>query len=138
MALSDHVYRTSKANVIITTVDPVNKDVRGVGADGYERRIAIYDLRGSFRWPVEGETWTIYQENGIWFLGAAWEGPDTSVPITSLSPGDGILGGPGISFFVGTAIRNANNERVPFIDTSGVTTDKAVRFNPTTGKFYLA
>lgn len=137
MSISNHLARTPKLNIVITTVDPSKRDVRGVAADGYERMIAIYDLRGNFRWPVEGETWTIYQENGMWFLGAAWEAPDTPMPITSLGPGDGLLGGPGITYFIGTSIQDAAGQRVPFVNTTGVVTDLAVRYDPITKRFYL-
>jgi hypothetical protein len=70
MALSDHLTRVAKLRATIVTVDPSQRLIEAVTAEGGPpRRLAIFDIPNGFMWPVEGEDWSIYEENGYWRLG---------------------------------------------------------------------
>lgn len=92
MAIRDHVHRVSKMRVLITTVDPSQRLIHAVGADGGAKQIAIFDVPSQFTWPVEGEQWSAYEENGYWYLGNKFLDPQESADFESLNPGDPIYG----------------------------------------------
>lgn len=85
MAVSDHLTRTVKYKGRIVTSDPLTQRIEVVLGDGVVRQISPYNIS---RWPIEGEVWTIYQENQDWMLGFRWEAADDEFPSSSLEPGD--------------------------------------------------
>lgn len=88
MAMSDHITRVSKLSGKVVTVDPSNKKIEIVTADGATRQLAIFDVRSNFTWPVEGENWTIVEESGYWKLGEKYLNPDETTEFTDLLPGE--------------------------------------------------
>jgi hypothetical protein len=92
MAISDFVSTTPRWKARIVTSDPEQNWIEAVVGDGAVRRLSIGSNGSSFRWPVEGETWTIYQENGTWCLGERWPDPE-EFSATSLQPGQVLIDG---------------------------------------------
>jgi hypothetical protein len=89
MAIRDHVQRVRKLRGRVTTVDPSQRIVEVVTADGNAHRVYITDISaGGFVWPIEGEDWSIYEENGMWVLGNKFLNQDEAVELESLQPGD--------------------------------------------------
>jgi hypothetical protein len=90
--LSDH-YRggvTERLLVSIITVDPPNKRIEVVGKDAAVIQVAVGPQTPPlFRWPKQGELWTIVRENGSWGLENLVPGPDDTPP-AALNPGDAI------------------------------------------------
>lgn len=77
-------YRQAK----IMTVDPSQRRVEGVLSEGAMVQIAVFDIPSFFRWPKEGEIWTIYQQGGVWRLGNQLELQTAEHPIENLDAGD--------------------------------------------------
>lgn len=69
------------------TVDPSQRLIEVITADGAARRLAIWEVSGGFTWPKEGEDWSIYEENGYWMLGSKFLDPDENAKLQALSPG---------------------------------------------------
>lgn len=93
MGIADHYLNsaTEKLYARISTVDPSTLTVRGV-AKGAELPIMIQgSLPNVFVWPKEGETWSIYRENGNWTLGGKLPTVDDNVRIQDLAPGEGYI-----------------------------------------------
>src|SRR4051794_39496423 len=68
--LSDH-YKggmTERLTVTIVTVDIPNGRIECVGKDAAVIQVAVTPIHTLFRWPKEGELWTIVRENGLWKL----------------------------------------------------------------------
>jgi hypothetical protein len=91
MPISDHIPRTAKLKGRVVTVDPPTRRIEVVAGDGTIRQVAIFEVPSGFNWPVVGEVWTIYQENGYWFLGNRWQQDDDPVKIEDLQPGEGLV-----------------------------------------------
>lgn len=91
MAIKDHVSRVSKLRARIVTVDPTQRLIEVVTPDAAVRRLAVFETPPSFTWPKEGEEWSIYQENGYWYLGNRFANIDDPVKIEDLQPGDNLL-----------------------------------------------
>lgn len=75
---------------LITTVDPTTSVVGFVTkGDAQERRATILATAIASRWPIEGETWVVRNENGSWYL-------DSPVPSSyaAVNPGDAIINSP--------------------------------------------
>jgi hypothetical protein len=91
--LSDH-YRggaTERLLVSIITVDPSNGRIEAVGKDAAVIQVVVGPQTPAlFRWPAQGELWTIVRENGVWGLENWVPGPDNT-PLASLNPGEGIV-----------------------------------------------
>lgn len=62
-------YDVAKQRAQILTVDPSNRVVEGILKDQATVRIAIWDIGAFFRWPKQGEFWTINYVNNNWMLG---------------------------------------------------------------------
>src|SRR4051812_34245425 len=92
MAVSDYMQHTAKWKARIVTSDPEANYIEAVVGDGAIRYISVGSMGPTFRWPVEGETWTIYMENQSWSLGERWPDPEEWSP-TSLSPGQVLIDG---------------------------------------------
>lgn len=91
MAVRDHINRVNKLRAQIVTVDPSQRLIQVVTADGGLRQLSVYDIPSQFTWPLEGEEWSIYEENGYWYLGNKWLNPDEDEEFKNLSPGDTYL-----------------------------------------------
>lgn len=92
MSLSDH-YRggaTERLMVTIITVDPPNSRVEVVGKDAAVIQISVLRAPALFRWPIQGEFWTIIRENGEWALEEKVQDPD-STSLRSLEPGEALI-----------------------------------------------
>jgi hypothetical protein len=92
MPLSDH-YRggaTERLLVSILTVDPASGRVEVVGKDAAVIQIGVGRVPAIFRWPVQGEVWTIIRENGEWSLESKVSDPD-SKSLSTLNPGEAMV-----------------------------------------------
>lgn len=54
--------------VKILTVQPSKRKIEAALKDGGLIHVATFDTGPVFVWPVEGEYWTVRQENGMWML----------------------------------------------------------------------
>lgn len=88
MAIRDHVTRTPRMRGKITLVDPPNGIVEAVCRDGAARRIGIATTSTLFRWPIEGEEWAVYEQNGQWYLGERFTDIDTPPPLSAVATGE--------------------------------------------------
>lgn len=92
MTVSDH-YRsgmTERLIVTIVTVDPPSGTVEGVGKDAAVIQINVTRTPAIFRWPVQGEYWSIIRENGEWALEECLPNPDNK-QLSTLAPGEAIV-----------------------------------------------
>lgn len=76
--------------VYITAVDPAQRLIHAVGADGGAKQLSVFEVPAYFIWPQVGEQWTAYEENGYWYLGHKFLNPDDSAIFESLNPGDSV------------------------------------------------
>ena len=90
MAVRDHINRVNKLRAQVITVDPSQRLIEVTTADGGLRRLSVYDVPSQFTWPLEGEEWSIYEENGYWYLGNKWLDPDESELFEAMNPGDSL------------------------------------------------
>lgn len=92
MPLSDH-YKgglTERLLVNIVTVDPANNRIEVVGKDAAIIQINVSRTPMLFRWPIQGETWTIIRENGDWSIEAKVSGPDEK-QVATMAPGEALV-----------------------------------------------
>lgn len=70
MAVSDFLSheQSGRQRVVISTVDTSNRTVNAELSDGTPVSIVVWEADPIFRWPREGEQWTIYRESGSWKL----------------------------------------------------------------------
>lgn len=59
---------TRKQKVLIQTVDIPNRVITALLSNQAAIMVAVWETPPLFRWPREGEVWTVYQENNIWML----------------------------------------------------------------------
>lgn len=111
MPLSDHLYRTAKWKARIVTCDPTTGRIEAVLGDGAIRQIGASGTTASFRWPIEGEVWTVRQENNDWVLAERWPDDTEDYRIDELAVGDVRIDG--------NAVYDANGTRLsiatPFV-----------------------
>lgn len=88
MAIKDHVNRVAKMRISITAVDPAQRLIHAVGADGGAKQVSVFDVPAYFVWPRVGEQWTAYEENGYWYLGNKFLNPNENIAFQSMNPGD--------------------------------------------------
>lgn len=141
MAMRDHLTRVSKLRAQITSVDPANHIVDVIGADNGARRIMVWEVPSSFRWPVEGEAWSIYEENGNWYLGSRANEPTDTFPISGMQAGSMRLDSADISDSLGRSL-SALFERVAFLESISVPLGGSIEWNaaggdPAGGKFMI-
>lgn len=60
----------------ILTVDPATRRIEGTLVDGAMVQIKAQEISTVFRWPLEGEVWTIRQDDGFWILDSRIENPE--------------------------------------------------------------
>lgn len=90
--LSDH-YRggmTERLAVVIVTSDPATGRLEVVGKDAAVIQVSVGRIPVLFRWPKQGEYWTIIRENGEWALEERMPDPDAK-SLLSLIPGEAIV-----------------------------------------------
>lgn len=116
MAVGDWWTSVTKLRVNITSVDPANNVIDALGADAASRRLAVWEVPSNFRWPMVGEDWSIYEQNGSWYLGDRINNPLDDLPIGAMNPGEmrldsstiydsnGILVGPSVGDIKWTAL----------------------------------
>lgn len=75
----------------IITVDPSKRRIDGRLRDGSFVQIGVQDQSATFRWPVEGEIWSIESLNQGWVLGARLTTADEEFRIEDLDPGDALI-----------------------------------------------
>lgn len=97
MALNDHLNRVSKMRAHIVTVDPSQKLIEALTADGSVKRLVVADVPNSFMWPREGEDWSIYEENGYWYLGNKYLDQEEDRLLRAMLPGTGRISNPKIN-----------------------------------------
>jgi hypothetical protein len=85
--------------VKILTVDTRSRRIEAQLKDSGIIQIALYEVPGGFRWPVEAEWWIVVRENGDWFLRAPRQDPEASLKIEDLEPGDSLSGVPGATHY---------------------------------------
>lgn len=73
--------------VRITTVDPRHRIIHGVLKDGTSVPVGIISTQALFRWPREGEVWSVQYNNG-WYLDEFVELHDPLSAIEDLLPGE--------------------------------------------------
>lgn len=107
----------------ITTVDPTTSTVGFiVKGDAQERYATILTTPVAFRWPIEGETWLVRQENGSWYI----DGMAPNNLFTTFAPGDAIIDSPtGVVHVV-------SGENVITFDWTGSTIQFYLNGNPVT------
>jgi hypothetical protein len=84
---------TQTQRVQIVTCDPSQRLIEGRLRDGVVVRIAVWEIPSGFRWPQQGEYWTINYRNNFWHLGQPMEVGESRKPIEDLEPGDTKFGG---------------------------------------------
>jgi hypothetical protein len=77
----------------VTHVYPPNKEVAGTLRDGGTVAVSLFEVPSGFRWPIEGEIWTIERDrldNTQWVLGNRVHHQllDHELAITDMSPGE--------------------------------------------------
>lgn len=95
MPVRDHMSRVNKLRAKIITVDPSQRLIQVATADGGLRQISVWEVPTNFTWPVQDEQWTIYEENGYWYLGGKILNVEEDEILRSLSPGDSYTIGEG-------------------------------------------
>lgn len=88
MSVSDHMYRTAKWKARIVTCDPPTGRIEAILGDGAIRQIGASGIDGAFRWPIEGEVWTVRQENNDWVLGERWQDDTEAFLVSDMQPGE--------------------------------------------------
>lgn len=81
----------TKQRVQIVTVDPESRRIEALTKDGAIIQIAVFEIPTQFRWPVEGEFWTVYREGLYWHLGSAFE-VDEDFKVEDMEPGETKIG----------------------------------------------
>jgi len=73
----------------IITVDPATRRIEGTLKDGAMVQIRATEVGAVFRWPTEGEVWTIRRDDGYWILDSRIEIPEDGLgDVSTLNPGD--------------------------------------------------
>lgn len=77
----------------VTHVHPESKQIQGLLRDGGTISVSVFEIPPSFRWPVEGEIWSVERDalgNAQWTLGCRIHDviKDGESPITDMASGD--------------------------------------------------
>lgn len=92
MSISNHLSQTQSQYAKIVTCNPAIRKVEAVGSDRSVTQVAVTSNDNAFRWPIVGETWSIYREGYDWYLGKLITPiTDTDLRLEDLQPGDMIL-----------------------------------------------
>lgn len=127
----------------IVTVDTRTRRIEAQLKDFGIVQIALWEIPGGFRWPIEGEEWLIVRENGIWFLRAPSQGDEVSLPIEELNQGDtligvddtqtvvlGLLKNPSLGTTIGFSTLEEDGIEVTMVSTWGIDADDDPYFDP--------
>lgn len=84
-----------------------------MGKDMAIRQIAIQATEIAFRWPIEGEIWSVRYENGVPVLDSIAETVDANdLNIEALNPGDVMIAGKVITDSVGREFVTVDGEPI--------------------------
>lgn len=89
--IDSRMNRVPKQRATIVTVDPSQRLIEVATSDGGIRRLAVFDIPSYFTWPVQGEEWSIYEENGYWRLGDKYLSREEDERLRNLQPGGSLL-----------------------------------------------
>jgi hypothetical protein len=89
--IDSRMNRVPKQRATIVTVDPSQRLIEVATSDGGIRRLAVFDIPSYFTWPVQGEEWSIYEENGYWYLGNRFFNEEEDALLTTMQPGQGLM-----------------------------------------------
>jgi hypothetical protein len=88
MPISEFTGAVGTQYVQIVTCDPRTRRIEGRLKDGAVVPVAIYNTPPFFRWPREGEVWSVIYMGTTPVLGSFQEMEDSSQPVEDLMPGD--------------------------------------------------
>lgn len=92
MTISSHLSQTQSQYARIVTCDPTTRKVEVVGNDRSIIQVAVTSNDNAFRWPIVGETWSIYRDGYDWYLGKMiTPAVESSIRLENFQPGDMIL-----------------------------------------------
>jgi microcystin-dependent protein len=78
----------------IMTVDPATRKIEAALKDGAMIHVKVWEVPTVFRWPLEGEIWTVRKDNGYWALDARYQNPhDDLSRVEAYEPGDTVIDG---------------------------------------------
>jgi hypothetical protein len=109
MTVSDHLPRAAKWKGRIVTSDPETGRIEVVLGDGAVRQVSMGTINGVRRWPVEGEVWTVRNENNMWSLDERWE-DDDGFASSDLAPGEAYIDADTIYTANGTPILSGRSQ----------------------------
>lgn len=142
MAMRDHMPPgiSQRGRLQIVTVDPPTRRIEGHIKDGSMIQVAVWEIPAAFRWPIEGEVWTIYKDTGIWMLGARVQDgmvntDDDGIrtketeanPVENLSPGDMKLDG--------SIVTDVNGLTFVAVDLTGIANGWTLKWSATLKRF---
>ncbi len=90
--ISDH-YKggmTERLLVKVITCDPATSRIEVVGKDAAVIQVGVGVVPPFFRWPVQGEFWTIVRENAEWSMESRVPTPDDK-QLNTLAPGEAMV-----------------------------------------------
>jgi hypothetical protein len=93
MGLADHYKggQTERLTGVIVTSDPTTRRIEVVAKDAAVIQIGVGPLPALFRWPIEGEYWTIVRENGDWKLESVVEDPKAIKRASTIGAGEALV-----------------------------------------------
>lgn len=80
-----------KQRVKIITVDPAKRNIEAMLKEGSAIQLQVWDVPPIFRWPRQGEFWTVERTGNYWTLGTLLEHPESEVRIEQLSEGEALI-----------------------------------------------
>lgn len=140
MSISSFQTTTSKQRVQIVTVDPERRVIQAALKDNAIIFVAVWDIPTFFRWPKEGEIWSVIYENGMPRLGDYVEQDDAPEQIETLLPGQARIDADLVKFSGQARVRgNLIVEGIPSGPTAPVdtSTDQFATTAFVTGQGYL-
>lgn len=91
MAGNQHINVQMKRGVKIILCDPATKRIEAETRNGEVIPVNAYYQNPTFRWPKEGESWMVKEENGSWYLDGIWENQEPKEHGLEAQPGDAII-----------------------------------------------
>lgn len=113
MPIRDHQTRVAKLRVRVTLVDPSQRIIEVADKTGSPRRLTVFEVPVGWTWPVVGEEWSIYEENGTWVLGNKFLSPEEAKAFESQEPGDSFSLGSGLGYYSATGVGTGTIISIP-------------------------